>query len=198
MAGKCAGMATSRGGFSTVRRNELARARGFRSYAEQRRFRRTVAGRADLASLPPGAQEARQAALDAVAVARREGISLADAARREHVPLSAVSWYASDAVSRRDGGWHVSAADRMYRPMTMWSGGELVPVDVRGSRAASLVGKHHAAIQQFLSTGDASALQALAGKRVDGMPLDTDPALFEELARMGELDFESIYRMVDA
>jgi hypothetical protein len=185
------------GSFSMGRRNELARARGFRSYAEQRRHSRTVEGRADLAALPPAAQEARQAALDAVAVARREGISLADAARREHVEPAAVAWWAGEAVSRKEGGWQVSTADRMFRPMVVYSGGEVVAVDVRGSRVASTVGAYHDAVRRYLMEGDASALRAMTGKKVGGIALETDPAVLEEMDRRGETEFESIYRMND-
>ena len=92
----------------------------------------------------------------------------------------------------------MSAADRMFRPMLVYSGGDVVKVDVRGSRAASTIGAYHDAVRRYLVDQDPSGLAAMAGTKVGGVLLETDPAALEELDRRGELDFESIYRMVDA
>lgn len=185
------------GRYPMSRRNALARERGFSSYAQQRRFGSVVRGRADLAALPPGARDARQRALDALAVARRGGLSLADAARREGSSVDSLRWWLGDAVTRSGRGWAPTTSDRLFRPMYVYSAGRAVPVDVRGSRVASVVGAYHAAVRRYLSTGDDSSLAKFAGKRVGGVELETDLDVIDELARRGEFDFESIYRMVD-
>lgn len=179
------------------RRNAAARDRGFNSYAQQRRFSRDVSSREQLANLPPAAQQKRQAALDALAIARREGIALAAAAQRAGVSPETVAWWAGDTVTRTAGSHRVSAGDRLFRPMYVYSGGQSVAVDVRGSRAATKVGQYHAAVQRYLNTGDASRLTKFQGVKVGGVELEADLDVLDELARRGAFDFESIYRMVD-
>jgi hypothetical protein len=178
------------------RRNALARERGFKSYAEQRSTSRAISRRDDLAALPAAAKQARSDALDVIALARREGIDLTSAAKQLRVPSSAVTSWAADAIADRRGGGHVTAADRMFRPMYVYSGGQAVPVDVRGSRTASIVGRYHSAIGHYLNTGDDSRLTRFAGQTVGGVELEADPEVIDELARRGRFDFESIYRMV--
>ena len=176
------------------RRNALAQARGFASYGQQRRFSSNVDNRQALEALPPGAREARQDSLDVLAVARREGIDVATAAGRLGVSVDSVAWWAGNSLR----GGKAAAADRMFRPMYVYSAGQVVPVDVRGSRVASTIGAYHSAVQHYLSRGDASRLGAFSGKRVGGVELETDLDVIDELARRGEFDFESLYRMVEA
>src|SRR5436309_3365606 len=139
--------------FSQSRRDELARDRGFASYAQQRRYTPTVANAADLAALPPAARESRQQSLDVLAAARRDGIDLATPARREGVSLGSVTWWLGETVHKSGGRWRPSGAYRMYRPMYVYSGGVAVPIDVRGSKAASTIGEYHAAVRKYLNTG---------------------------------------------
>jgi hypothetical protein len=186
-------------GFTFGRRNELARARGFSSYSQQRKFSATVRNRTDLAALPPDAREVRQQAHDVLAVARRDGIDLGEAARRQHVSLPGVVWWLGDAASKSGGSWQPSSGDRMFRAMFIYSAGRKVPVDVRGHKAASAIGRYHAALRHYVHSDprDASKLAAFTGKTVGGMEFETDVDVLDELERRGEFDFESIYRMVD-
>lgn len=178
------------------RRNALARQRGFKSYAEQRKATRDISNRGDLAALPAAAQQARSDALDVIALARRDGINLATASRQLGVPTVAVTYWAADAIADGRRGGHATAADRMYRPMYVYSAGQAVGVDVRGSRTASTIGRYHSAIGHYLNTGDDSRLLRFAGQSVGGVELEADPDVIDELARRGRFDFESIYRMV--
>ena len=184
------------GASHTGRRNELARQRGFVNYYQQRKYRRDITTRADLGALPPGAQERRQLALDAVAKARREDTTI-EAAAFPFLEPQAVAYWAPGAVTRSGGQLRPTTADRLYRPMYLYSNGARHDIDVRGSKAASMVGRYHSAIGRYVSTGDMSGLQALSGVRVGGFELETDPDVIDQLARRGMFDFESIYRMVD-
>jgi hypothetical protein len=183
-------------GFSMGRRNQLARDRGFRTYAQQRRFDRSIDNRTKLAALPERASETRQASLDALATARREGIDLASAAEREGITVEALSWWVGDALHRQGGALVPRKGDRLFRPMYAYSGGRVVDLDLRGSDAASTIGAYHSAVQHYLHHSDPSRLARFAGKRVGGVELETDLDVIDELARRGEFDFESIYRMV--
>lgn len=84
----------------------------------------------------------------------------------------------------------------MYRRLGVYSGGRSVAVDVRGSRAASVVGEYHNAVRHYLTTGDESQLRRFAGKRVGGVELEADPDVLDEMARRGLFSFDSIYRAV--
>jgi len=190
-------MATRTTRFTMSRRNELARQKGFVSYSQQRRFGREVDNGTALEALPPAAREVRQAALDALALARRERIDVGAAAERQGVAVEAVRWWTGDAATKVSGRWRPASADRLYRPMYVYSGGNMVPVDVRGSKVASKIGAYHSAVQHYLRTGDSTRLGRFSGARVGGVELETDLDVLDELGRRGEFDFESIYRMVD-
>lgn len=178
------------------RRNQLAQERGFRNYSEQRSTIRRVRNRSDLASLPPTAQLRRQQALDVIAMSRRDGISIEAASRQQGVSTQAVAYWAGDIVRRAGGSLAVSASDRLYRPMFVYSNGAKVPIDVRGSRVASDVGRYHSAVGHYLATGDDSRLRRLSGIAVAGVELETDLDVLDDLARRGVFEFESIYRLV--
>jgi hypothetical protein len=184
-------------GYSMARRNELARAKGFRSYSEQRRYSAAVANRAALAKLPPLARETRQAALDVLAEARRTGGDISAIAEREGITVDAVRWWTVGAVRKGNGGFSVTGGDRLFRPMFVYSAGKAEPVDVRGDKVASEIGRYHSAIQHYLRTGDSSRLAKFRGKSVGGLELETDLDFIDELARRGSFTFESIYRMVE-
>jgi hypothetical protein len=177
------------------RRNELARERGFRSYYQQRRSPPRITGPGTLARLPEAAQSQRQAAFKVLATMRRGGLNLGTAARRERLPVHVVEYYAKDALVGTGRRAQATASDRMYRRMTIISGGRPVDVDVRGSRQASLVGKYWNAFQRYLE-GDYEALSPFAGQTVGGYELETAPDVLDELARQGGFDFDSIYRLV--
>jgi hypothetical protein len=68
-----------------------------------------------------------------------------------------------------------------------------VLVEVRGSRVASLIGRHANAVQQFHATGDTRPLREFRGRSVQGRKLATDPNVLRRLARRGEIEFEDIY-----
>ncbi len=68
-------------------------------------------------------------------------------------------------------------------------------VEVSGSRARSLVGRHANAVRKFVETGDSTDLREFRGKSVGGRSLTTDPDILRRLARRGEVDFEDIYAL---
>jgi hypothetical protein len=80
--------------------------------------------------------------------------------------------------------------------MIVYSDGNVVEVDVRGSRKASELGAYHAAVSAFLATGDEEVLRQFERRGVGGYAYETDPTVLEEMARRGQLDMESIYQLV--
>jgi hypothetical protein len=152
-----------------------------------------VKGRADYERLTPGQQEARHRAFEAISEMRREGVSLKTAAHRVGTTPSTVKRYAGDVLTKEGRRFKATPSDRSYQRMSALSTEGLRDIDVRGSRARSLVGSHWSAIGRFAATGDVSGLAKFTGKRVGGIELATDPDLIEEYLRRGELDIDDIY-----
>ncbi len=144
-------------------------------------------------------REARGRAHEAVSLARQHpGRSLSWAARRAGTTVDAVLRHAPEAVEQLPSGrYRVRPSDRGLRVMPVISAGIVYArVAIRGSRQASLVGEHLAAIGTYLATGDAKPLRRFAGKSVTGtlpeggthrFELEADPDAIAELAFTGEL-----------
>jgi len=74
-------------------------------------------------------------------------------------------------------------------------------VALRDSRQASILGRYWDAVQRYLQTGDASAIQKFQGKRITAgnrarIPLLTDLDQLSRLGNAGVLSFESLYARV--
>jgi hypothetical protein len=124
----------------------------------------------------PGQQETRNRALHVLARMRRTGVSLTDAARQEHIDPRTVRRYLGNRL-------HLDEPDLLTREMFVITALGPVPVSVRGSVAASQLGKHAAAVQHYLRTGDRSALVEFQGKRVGNHELIVDTELLSTLLR---------------
>ena len=156
-----------------------------------------IRNRRTLAALSPKAQGQRSSSLRVLSAMREDpSLSLSAAARREGVAPETVRRHAEPGLERHGRRWRATPADRLYRPMVVYSNGEIVEVDVRGSRKASELGAYHSAVGLFLATGDENALRRFEERRVGGVPYETDPRVLEEMARRGQLDMESIYQAV--
>ena len=70
-----------------------------------------------------------------------------------------------------------------------------------GFDQASLVGKHHDAVGQFVRTNDIDLIEPFLGKSVRGAngrehPLETDPNELHRIAAMDSPPFHEIYEIV--
>jgi hypothetical protein len=131
-------------------------------------------------------QAARNRALHVLARMRRTGASLTAAAREEHIDPRTVRRYLGNRLRQHE-------PDLLTREMFVITALGPVPVSVRGSVAASQLGKHAAAVQHFLRTGDSSKLAAFQGKRVGNHELIVDTRLLSTLAEAGALRLEDLY-----
>lgn len=183
------------------RRIELGRAAG-KSRAESRGHgRRPVdrPGATGVLALPEREREARSRVHEALSIARQHpDRSVSWAAGRAGSTLDAVARYAPGAIERLPNGrYRVKSADRELRIMPVISGGIVYPrVAIRGSRQASLVGEHLAAIGTYLGTADDRPLRRLEGRSVTGtlpdgrsyrFELETNPDEIAEIAFSGEM-----------
>lgn len=179
-------------------RNALARAKGLRSWSEQQRQSRKVRSGKDVSTLRPSEQQARRRALDAVRLMRDEGRSLSRAAKAAGTTVAAVKRHAGAALETAERGrYRAKASDRLLRPMLVPTPDGPVTLDVRDSRAASLLGRYWAAVGRYLETGDDGPLRRLRGKGITVnkrfYPLITDPHALDRLADGGELSFSDLY-----
>jgi len=178
-------------------RNALAKRRGFSSLYAQQRAINTVRNRSDYAALTEAQRFKRDQALEALALMRREGKSLSQAAREAGTTPAAVRRHVGSELKRERGRYVAKPTDRLYRRMYLLDEDGKFAIDVYDSRAASMIGEYWAAMQRYLHTGDDRALRSFkrrtirTGKKTYRFLIDT--AVIDRLASFGELTFESIY-----
>ena len=113
-------------------------------------------------------------------------------------PRKVVQLGGSALRKRKNGRYVVKTNNRFLRVLVLPTPDGLTEIAVRGSKQASLVGKYWAAVQKYLETGDASALQKIRRKTItdaDGrrIRLIKDVAELDRLGSAGVLSFESLY-----
>jgi hypothetical protein len=145
----------------------------------------------------PADSTPRERALDALALTRRERLSLRRAADLTRTDPRTVLRHAPTAFHKDGGRWAARPFDRIPREMTVLTpaGPEVVPI--RDSRTASLIAEHANAVAAYVERGDEVPLRHLGRRRVQirGQPvvLETDPVRLDRLAAGGELHYE-LYR----
>ncbi len=177
-------------------RNALARLKGFRSWRAQQRAPRQVRSTRELGALRPSERAARDRALEALSLMRREGVSLTHAASLAGTTPNTLFRYAATALRRHRGGrLKARPTDRLFRRMRLLADEGVIDIDVRSSRRATWIGEYWNAVHHFLATGDDSRLRPFAGKSVGAQRFETDADSVELWARRGVLDFEDIYEL---
>jgi hypothetical protein len=158
-----------------------------------------VRTRREFDALTPTQHERRIEAAAVIGAMREDpSLSLRRAAADEGIRPETVQRYAADALERRGGRWRATRADRMPFVMRINSTDGVVERMVRGSRARTVIGRHHNAIGQYLTTGDTTVLDTFIGRRVAGVTLETDPGRLEEQFMRAELEFLEIYTSSEA
>ena len=66
-------------------------------------------------------------------------------------------------------------------------------VELRTGEAKSTVGSYWNAVRHYLWSGETDELQRFSRTKIRGRRLLTDPDRIDQLARIGDLDFEDIY-----
>jgi hypothetical protein len=141
----------------------------------------------------------RERALDAISLARREDLSLEEAARRKGTTVRSVLRHAGEAVEAHDGQYHVRPADHIPRRMTYLDEDGPRWVTVRDSRQASNLAEYHNDVKHYLWTGDAQRPLRWKGQVLETdegpLPYLTDLDVIDDLALGSELEYE-VYRRV--
>ena len=141
---------------------------------------------------------AEERALDALALVRRQGVSLTRAARLTGTTRRTVLSHAGAGFQRNGRRWVPTPFDRIPREMAVLTvAGPAVGV-IRDSRTASLVAEHANAVRHYLRTGDERRLAGLRRKtfQLDGQTvvLVTDADVIDRLAAGSELHYEVYQR----
>jgi hypothetical protein len=129
----------------------------------------------------------------------RQGVPRRRAMQELHLTRAHVDRFAKSAFRKLKNGRYVAKAyDRLLRVVTVISEDGLREVTTLDSRQASKAGKHSAAVNRYLQTGDPSRLAQFEGKYIidakgERVPLLTDLEELEEMGSAGVLSFESLY-----
>lgn len=141
--------------------------------------------------------DARERALDALALARREKVSLSEAARRVRSDPRTVLRHAGHGFRKEGRRYRARPFDRIPRQVAVLQPKGAQFVTVRDSRQASAIAEQANAVQHYIERGDRSRLDALRGRRIRVERRDFDlylePRQVEWLAEGGELHYE-LYR----
>lgn len=187
-------------------RNALARAKGFKSEHVRRRSRVRVSSQKDIERLSVISREKRNDSLEVLSLMRRGKLSLAKAIKgfnqenpSQKISSDTVIKYMQQALAKKGGRWQAKRYDRLLRLMRIPTTEGAQLIEVHDSRTASRLGQYHSALGEYLATGDESILLPFRGKEIvsrrQRYRLITDPELIEQLADVGELQFESIYEV---
>jgi len=150
-------------------------------------------------ALPERRQDIILALPEAVSLMKTNHITARAASRAVGISQTTFTDMARSALQKLSSGrYKPKPDDDLFRPVIVVSDKGLVEVATPSFREASIAGKHSAAVQRYLETGDDSGLRRLPrnyiidaqGNRVE---LLTDLDDLDRLGSAGELSFESLY-----
>ena len=144
-------------------------------------------------------QDRYERSLEAIRYMRRYGLSLAQAAQRVNLSPETVKHMAGKAMEISNVRYIAKPHDRCERIMLFYDEHGPIPIKIRSSKTASLMGKYHAAVKKYTETGDFSGVLNFEGKSITdafGIRYEfiTQRKLLDEFIRSGEVRFESIYQ----
>ncbi len=140
---------------------------------------------------------ARERAFEVLYYMRAKGFSLTKAAHELHTTPETVRLALGSVVYKKRGRWVAKPSDRFRRRMLFLTKDGMIEGSVQGSRQASLIAGHIAAVVSFLGGSGTEALRKFKGKtvRVSGvvLPFITDPKKLVRLQLAGEPAFDRLY-----
>jgi hypothetical protein len=151
-------------------------------------------------ALSERAREIQIAVANGVSLMRSDSLSASAAAHATGISPSVLKRRGRSALQKLQNGRYAARPhDDLVRVVIVVSESkgpmEVVTTD---SLEASKAGKHSAAVQRYLETGDDLALRRFRGKHIidaqgNRIELLTDPEELDRLGSAGELSFESLY-----
>jgi hypothetical protein len=143
--------------------------------------------------------QARNRALHALALMRREKLSRAQACRLAHIKPVTFQRYVGRAVrqERPGGRYHSLNTDKFRRDLQVPTLLGPMPVPVRGLKNARDVSEYSNAVGVYLRTGKTKQLARFKGNKVgprgQQVELITDPDTLTMLAQSGALQLDQLY-----
>jgi Mor family transcriptional regulator len=151
-------------------------------------------------TLSPREQLARERALEVLSHARRSGQSLSHLSREYKISVKTVL-RATQGFEKAKGRWKPKKIDHISRIMAINENDKELFIEITDSRYATLIGKYHSAVKEYLNTGNIDVLAEFEGKKVKDSSgkwhtLETDPSAIREInARREEPEFYDIYQV---
>ena len=151
-------------------------------------------------TLSPREQLARERALEVLSHARKSGQSLSRLSKEYKISTKAVL-RATQGFKKIKGRWKAKKIDHISRIMTINENGKELFIEVTDSRYATLIGKYHSAVKEYLNTGNTDVLAEFEGKRIKDSSgkwhtLETNHSAIREInARREEPEFYDIYQV---
>ena len=152
-----------------------------------------------LLSKPKAFQDTWAGVTHVISKMRTDHLSLRGASREFGLDPRVVVRFGKSALRKRKNGTYVAKrSDKLLRILAVPSSDGMHEVATRDSPQATQLGKYWAAVQKYLQTGDASALNKFRGKRIidasgKRIPVLTDLAALDRQGSAGVLSFESFY-----
>jgi hypothetical protein len=130
----------------------------------------------------------------------KNGSSLRQASRKFDLDPRIAQRLARPALQKlRNGRWAAKNRDKLLRVLPVPASEGLREIGVPDSKQATLLGKYWSAVELYLRTGDASALEKFAGEHIvdasgKRYPLLTNLQELDRLGSAGAFSFETLYR----
>ena len=182
------------------RRSKRTRKNSRRSPSKPRSNTRTITTVEQFFALPERSRDIQIAVANAVSLMKSDHLSALAASRAAGISRSTLIRRGGSALRKLDNGrYRAKRNDKLFRLVIVVSESKgPVEVATRAFREASIAGKHSAAVQRYLETGDVAALRRLPRNYIidaqgNRVALLTDTDELDLLGSAGELSFESLY-----
>ncbi len=145
-------------------------------------------------------QSARERSLEILSLARRNGTPLSQLSEEHQISIGTVLRN-TNAFKKINGRWVPKKSDRISRVLLINENGNEVFIEINNPGQATLIGKYHSAVKEYLNTGNTDVLADFDGKRIKGSSgkwhtFETNPSVIREInARREEPEFYDIYRV---
>lgn len=140
----------------------------------------------------------RDISLEVLSEARRSRKSLMSVSNAHNISAEMVR-NNTHAFRKQNGRWVAKKYDKISRVMKINENGEESSIEIADSRVASVIGRYHGTVGQYLNTGNAEALRPFKNKRIKDAKghyhiLETDPKILKEIAEhIEEPEFYEVY-----
>lgn len=107
--------------------------------------------------LEPEEKEIRVKSLEVLSESRTTKKSLTKIAKQKGISLKTVL-HNTNAFKKVNRRWIAKRSDKISRSMTINEKGKKISIEINDSRHASIIGRYHNAVKEFLNTGNRKKL----------------------------------------